>query len=300
MAALTVLAPMGAYAHASIPSTGDDQTAETPMDLFLGMDYDENFSYMGSDSLLYRFPGLIMQENDAMWYDDNEEDDFHVKFRFSMGLYIDKEYPSEAIFRKMEGAIDSALVIGIGPYDGMDTQPAFRLRETNKPQNAREILDYASKVFNIYTQQKRARKPESAYEQILEGRWCLVAHKVYDKGDLATYMVVVSYDINGSNGCPSQAQYLTLDKKTGRLLQPEDMIARYDRENLKNQLWKAYVEEATRVSGFDEDMLTLDPENLLSEVSGCAIINEGILFYYVPYTIGSGAEGEYFLVLPKK
>ena len=121
MAALAVLTPMGACAHAFSPSVGDDQTAETPMDLFLGMDYDENYSYMGSDSLLYRFPGLIMVENDALWYDDyDEEDDYYAKFRFSMGLYIDKEYPSEAIFRKMEGAIDSALVFGMEPYGGMD------------------------------------------------------------------------------------------------------------------------------------------------------------------------------------
>lgn len=300
MATLAVLTPMGACAHAFSPSVGEDQTAETPMDLFLGMDYDENYSYIGSDSLLYRFPGLIMVENDALWYDDyDEEDDLHVKFRFSMGMYIDKEYPSEAIFRKMEGAIDSALVFGMEPYGGMDNKPAFRLRESHKPQNAREMLDFGTQVFNMYTQQKRARKPESAYEQIPEGRWCLVAHKVYDKGDQATYMVVVSYDINGSNGCPSQALYWTLDKKTGRLLQSKDIIAKYDEEDLKNQLWDAYI-EACKERGYDEDMIMLEPENLLTEVSGCAIINEGILFYYLPYIIGSGAEGEYFLVLKKK
>lgn len=297
MAALAVLAPMGAYA--SCPSGDDDNTAETPMELFLGMDYDENYSYMGSDSLLYRFPGLIMVENDALWYHDDEEDDFHIKFRFSMGLYIDKEYPSEAIFRRMEGAIDSALVFGMEPYSGMDNKPAFRLRESNKPQNAREILDFGSQVFDMYTQQKKARKPESSYEQIPEGRWCLVAHKVYDKGDQATYMVVVSYDINGSNGCPSQALYWTFDKKTGSLLQSKDVIAKYNKEDLKSQLWNAYY-ETCKQRGYDEDMITLDPENLLSGVSGCAIINEGILFYYLPYSIGSGAEGEYYLVLKKK
>lgn len=302
MATLAVLTPMGACAHAFSPSVGEDQTAETPMDLFLGMDYDDNYSYTGSDSLLYRFPGLIMVENDAIWYDGEEyeaDDAFYMKFRFSMGLYIDKEYPSEAIFRKMEGAIDSALVFGMEPYGGMDNKPAFRLRESHKPQNAREILDFGTQVFNMYTQQKRARKPESAYEQIPEGRWCLVAHKVYDKGDQATYMVVVSYDINGSNGCPSQALYWTLDKKTGRLLQSKDIIAKYDEEDLKSQLWNAYI-EASKERGYDEDMIMLEPENLLTEVSGCAIINEGILFYYLPYVIGSGAEGEYFLVLKQK
>ena len=267
------------------------------MELFMGMEYDENYSYMGSDSLLYRFPGLVMQEKDATWYVSDE--DFDIKFRCSLGLYIDKEYPSEAVFRELEAAIDSALVFGLEPYGGMDDQPAFSLRSANTPQNAQQILEFGSQVFDMYTKQMKARKPEAAYEQVPEARWCLVVHKVYDKGDQATYLFEVSYDINGSNGCPSQALYWTLDKKTGSLLQSEDIIAKYDEEDLKSQLWTAYV-EACKVRGYDEDMIMLEPENLLSEVSGCAIINEGVLFYYLPYVIGSGVEGEYMLVIPKQ
>ena len=297
MATLAVLAPMSVCAHAFSPSGGDDQSAETPMELFMGMEYDENYSYMGSDSLLYRFPGLVMQEKDATWYVSDE--DFDIKFRCSLGLYIDKEYPSEAVFRELEAAIDSALVFGLEPYGGMDDQPAFSLRSANTPQNAQQILEFGSQVFDMYTKQMKARKPEAAYEQVPEARWCLVVHKVYDKGDQATYLFEVSYDINGSNGCPSQALYWTLDKKTGSLLQSEDIIAKYDEEDLKSQLWTAYV-EACKVRGYDEDMIMLEPENLLSEVSGCAIINEGVLFYYLPYVIGSGVEGEYMLVIPKQ
>lgn len=303
MVALAVLAPMGASAHASSMSGYDDNTAATPMDLFLGMDYDDNYSYTGSDSLLYRFPGLIMVENDAIWYDGEEyeaDDAFYMKFRFSMGLYIDKDYPSEAIFRRMEAAIDSALVFGMVPYGGMDSEAAFRLREAKVPQNAREILQFGSQVFDLYTQQKRAVKPESAYEQVPEGRWCLVAHKVYDKGEQATYMVVESYDINGSNGCPSKAVYLTFDKKTGRLLLPKDVIAKYDEKDLKNQLWKAYKKER-EVKGYGDEFDTeVSPDELLTEVDGCAIINEGVLFYYQPYHIGCGAEAEYYLVVKNK
>ena len=298
MAAIAVLAPIGVGA---VPFTPVGETsapaAKTPMDLFLGMDADSDYSYTGSDSLLYLFPGLIMQEKDATWY--VSEDDFDMKFRCSLGLYIDKDYPSEAVFRKLEAAIDSALVFGLEPYGGMDDQPAFRLREANTPKTALQILEFGSQVFDMYTNQMKASKPESAYEQVPEARWCLVVHKVYDEGDQATYLFESSYDINGSNGCPSQAHYLTFDKNTARVLLPEDVIAIYGEEDLKSQLWDAY-QEARAEREFGDDDTAVSPDELISEVSGCAIINEGIMFYYLPYIIGCGAEGEYNLVIPKK
>lgn len=275
---------------------GEQELAvQTPMDLFLGMGYDENYSYSGNDSLLYWFPGLIMQEKAATWYQD--EDDYAMKFRCSLGLYIDKEYPSEVVFRKLEAAIDSAVVFGLELYGGMDNQPAFRLREANTPQNAQQILDFGSQVFDMYTNQMKARKPVTAYEQAPEARWCLVVHKVYDKGDQATYIFETSYDINGSCGCPSAAHFFTYDKATGRIMRPDDVIGKYGVENLKSQLWSAY-KEAREERGFtDEDGLEVSRDELLTEADGCALVNEGLLFYYLPYHIGCGAEGEYFLIV---
>ncbi|MBR5684763.1 MAG: DUF3298 domain-containing protein [Muribaculaceae bacterium] len=293
MAVVGVLASMDVGAAPYV----DDSASKTPIDLFLGMDYDDDYSYTGSESLLYRFPGLIMQEKDATWY--VSDDDFDIKFRCSLGLYIDKEYPSEAVFRELEAAIDSALVFGLEPYGGMDDQPAFRLRSASTPQNAKQILEFGSQVFDMYTKQMSAKKPVSAYEQVPEARWCLVVHKLYDEGDQATYLFEISYDINGSNGCPSQAHFITFDKKTGEILQPDEIINKYGAEYLKSQLWDAYMKvRAEREYG--DDVTAVSPDELISEVSGCAIINEGIMFYYLPYIIGCGAEGEYNLVIPKK
>ena len=302
IAVVVILTSIGVCAATLKPEAvvADEQEldVQTPMDLFLGMDYDENYSYTGNDSLLYWFPGLIMQEKAATWY--CAEDDYAMKFRCSLGLYIDKEYPSEAVFRELEAAIDSALVFGLEPYGGMDDQPAFRLREANTPQNAQQILDFASQVFDMYTNQMKASKPVTAYEQAPEARWCLVVHKVYDKGDQATYIFEVSYDINGSNGCPSQAHFVTFDKNTGEILQPDEIIRKYGAENLKSQLWNAYL-AAREERGFAEfDGSEVSADELLTEASGCAIINEGVMFYYLPYIIGCGTEGEYNLVLPMK
>lgn len=300
IAALATLVLMGLVTTAFKPAVTivDEQepAAETPLDLFLGMDYDEDYSYVGSDSLLYRFPGLIMQEVDATWY-NCIDDDFFCKFRCSLGLYIDKEYPSQAVFSRVEAAIDTLLVVSLGGFDGLDSKQAYRLLETNRPQNAQQMLDFGRRVFDLYTSQMKATKPESTYETLPEGRLCLVGHKVYDKGDQATYLIEMSFDYNGSNGCPSMAHYLTIDKNTGKILQPEDVISKYGADKLKRLLYASYKKERVE-KGFDgDDAGEASPDVLLTSPDGCAIINEGVMFYYLPYNIGCGAEAEYHLIL---
>ena len=44
-------------------------------------------------------------------------------------------------------------------------------------------------------------------------------------------------------------------------------------------------------------MYDLTGKELIDCADGCAIVNEGVMFYYRPYSVGSGAEGEYNLVL---
>lgn len=299
LAAMAILLSIGICAttmRSAVVVEGSEETVPaTPMELFLGMDTDEDYSYTGCDSLLCRFPGLIMQEKDATWY--LTEDDYATKFRCSLGLYIDKNYPSDAVFRRVEEVIDSMVVSGLSCYDGLDAKPAFRLLDSNRPQNTQQILDFGSQVFNMFTDQMKANKPESAYESAPEARVCLVAHKVYDQGNHATYLIEMSYDINGSCGCPSMAYFLTIDKNTGAILQPDDVIEQYGAANLKSLLWDAYLAAREERGYGDFDGSEASANDLLIEADGCAIINEGLMFYYLPYHIGCGAEGEYNLVL---
>ena len=90
IAVVAILAPVGADTAtldskvAVAQNLADDDSQESdalsPFDLFLGMDYDDNYSYTGSESLLHSFPGLIMQELDATWF--NCVDDSFFKFRW--------------------------------------------------------------------------------------------------------------------------------------------------------------------------------------------------------------------------
>jgi hypothetical protein len=33
-------------------------------------------------------------------------------------------------------------------------------------------------------------------------------------------------------------------------------------------------------------------------MDGCALLKEGLIIYYYPYTIGSGADGEFIAIIP--
>lgn len=268
----------------------------TLMDLFLGMDWGDN-GYSRSEPRLENLPGVAKQELEATWYMNT--DDFYSEFPCSMGIYLDTEYPSEAVFKRVEGAIDTLLVTSLGYYEELDERAAMQMLEANKPQNAQQVMDFGKRVFELYTSQMKAVQPASAYDEIPEARVCIVGHKVYDKGNWATYIVEMSFSYNGSNGCPSFANFYTIDKKTGEILTPDDIINKYGTDLLKRELWNAY-QIAKDENGFGDFETSVTQDVLLHESDGCALINEGLMFYYLPYHIGCGAEGEYNLVLDMK
>ena len=104
-----------------------------------------------------------------------------------------------------------------------------------------------------------------------------------------------SVDYHGSNGCPSEADYLTYEISSGDPLSIQEVLALYPVSNLMQKLRDAYVAAAKERNFEPSDSMT--GEKLLQEADGAAIINEGLLIYYKPYKIGCGAEGQYNLVI---
>lgn len=102
-------------------------------------------------------------------------------------------------------------------------------------------------------------------------------------------MIQGSFDWNGSNGCCTSSEYYTYDNK-GRRLKYYDIF----RPNTKSEVLKLLKKQYKLQSrdGFaDYKWTTNDIGNNL------ALVKEGVLFYYVPYSIGCGAEGQYNLIL---
>ena len=102
-----------------------------------------------------------------------------------------------------------------------------------------------------------------------------------------------------SNGNTVRESYFSVDVKTGKAADIRDLVdekylpklAEVMLSYLKNDCgdyWKDYEER-------NKEKRPLD---ILLAMDGCALIREGLVVYFHPYTIGSGVEGEYFAIIP--
>ena len=273
------------------------------MGLFLGMgqveekkaDGDSHYRYECQVPELDGVEGIARQELEATWYHNDEDNP--SRYRCTMGLYVDKNFPSSEIFNQVERGIDTLLVQSFYCYEELNALKASLEKRTGyKPRGTKDILDRAKSVFDAFTRVMHPTKAVSDYSNYPESRICIVAHKIYDKGDWASYIIEFSFSYNGSNGSPSWADYITVNKKTGKRLTAVDIEKKYGAAQVEEKLRKAY-EKGKKERNTDLDVYDLTGKELIDCADGCAIVNEGVMFYYRPYSVGSGAEGEYNLVL---
>ena len=276
------------------------------MELYLGMGQTQDerdqdgYSYHYDCDVpeLEGVEGIARQELEATWYCFDE--DFPGHYRCTYGLYVDKDFPSDKIFRQVELGIDTLLTQSFYYNDELkDLKQSLALRKGYSPRNTQDILNRVKQAFDLYTKKNNSLKPDSADFELPESRVCIVAHKIFDDGDWASYIIEFSFSYNGSNGCPSWADYITVNKKTGRRLIPDDIIKKYGEEQVSKKLRQAYV-KAKYERNFDLEVYNLSGLELIDAADGCAIVNEGMMFYYRPYNVGCGAEGMFNLVLDLK
>ena len=98
-----------------------------------------------------------------------------------------------------------------------------------------------------------------------------------------------------SCGCNSRTSFYTISCTNGKVLKLRDIISPKDRSKIEPLLrrklaWIRYK------SGnyYMQDISYID------NISGVAFVEEGLLVYFLPYTIGYGYEGQYNIVLPYK
>lgn len=253
--------------------------------LFYGMDKDAQGNYV--DSILDTIPGLQKFEKSAMWSYRSDS----VKYLASMGLYIDGRFPSEQIKEQMLSLADSLL-----RFEDADTTQLFNLPRfsiSNESASVQTFLTTWSKTFDE-TSKIRHNASDSTFMRVSDLRWCVVIHKIYEDEKFATFLAGMSFDIHGSCGCPSQSSYLTFNKQTGKKLTISDVMVKYDKKELKHILYKSYCSQSmARENGY------VNGEILISESDGVAKIGDYYLFFYHPYKIGCGAEGQYNLFVPR-
>ena len=267
-----------------------DNTTHTMLDLFYGMNQDSSGNYY--DSELDRIDSLLYKEYRSEW--KNSEDT--TSFIMSIGLYIDKEFPCDVAKRIMLAKVDSVLTEGM-TYDLPENELiSLKSQMLTIPDSVSLFLKLWNYNFNRCTKIYNMNSPAIEYHPILNSRGCVVCHRIYEDAKLVTYILESSVSYHGSSGCPSVADYITINKHTGHILSKDDILHESKLKTVYNQLPFVYEDNAKR-KGFTPHT-AYEGEGLLRRADGVALINEGLLVYYHPYNLGCGAEGQYNLIVP--
>lgn len=293
--ALSAVATLGegcTEANTSATGTCEDTlcTRTSLLDLFYGMQQDSNGVYC--DSVLDTIPGLLHKEYVRLW----RFNDGVGYFKMMMGIYLDEQFPNatvrDAILTKLDSIIPRTFDGDVEDSDDAISKSILKHRVISK-QSAHDFLNSWEGVFDELTKIKGYHSEEKGGEGI-GSRGCSVCHKIYEDAEWATYIIELSFDFHCSCGCPSFADYCTINKQTGKVLTIPDVMAQYDRSDIEPLLADAYKSEAALRDILDD---RYSGEELIDQANGVAIINEGILFYFHPYTIGGGYEGQYNLII---
>lgn len=257
---------------------------------FHGMDHDSDGNYAQSDKVLENTPGIVKKEHIDTIY-DNIDSTF---FLLSLGMYYEESYPARRIMKRVEEAVDTTLIEEISYY--YNKGKLKRLRNSNIPHSTMEMFQFGTRIFNLICKSNRPNAPKKAYQKILDGRICIVSHKIYEDKNIVTYMIESSVNYNGSCGCPSSTNYYSYYKKNGRLMTVKDIIKKIPKNDLCKKLKEQHKIE-TVLKGHMANNSSITGEKLLQVVDGCARIKDGYLLYYYPYNISYGADGQFNLII---
>lgn len=238
------------------------------------------------NTLLDKAPGISHCEYKEKGYYNSDE----IKFDLIADLYIDTDYPTKEIQSYLFKKVDKELFDGF--YDVEDGDSAYwaQTKAYMKP-NAKEFIAAWKPIMRHLSHKERVDK-KIKYTNIAPTYFFVACHKVHEDDVFVTYLVENGNNPHGGCGCRNRADYLTFNKSTGKVLTKDDLLRKANKKEVSDALYLAYKKEF-KYKTDDYPNGTID----MNEANGVAILDEGILFYYYPYTIGIGAEGQYNLVI---
>lgn len=272
----------------TIHSFAEPDSYEDYMDLYYGMESNEH-GYTFKDSILDNTDGLLgYNYSDTIFYN---EDCF--KSRLSLGLYMDAEYPNKIIQSHIEKRVDSLLCRDLGYFD---ESLSTMLKQKDYPcDNITELFKYWERTFEMLVKSYPNDQPTYKYEKTLEARVCVVAHKIYENSEWVTYIIESTVDYHGSCGCTSAAEYISYNNSNGSILTIQDIMEQNQDVDFAKLLWREYEKAATERDTTPN--LYFSSKSLLDNADGVAYTKCGVLFYFKPYNLGGGAEGQYNLLI---
>ncbi len=133
----------------------------------------------------------------------------------------------------------------------------------------------------------------------LEQNAVLVAD-AWNNGRYYTFVVSTWYDMM-SNGAPYRTDYFTVDATTGKVLALDDIVDQGKSTLMGKLLWKYLRNGDSMYAHVSVDKPTIKNGcEILRKMDSCALTQDGLLIHYAPYTIGSGADGEFYALIPYK
>lgn len=119
----------------------------------------------------------------------------------------------------------------------------------------------------------------------------------WNTGNLYTFYRIDWYDWM-SCGNNARESWWTVDATSGKLLGLEDLILPEKLDTLAALMMPRLINGK---DSFILDQYPYKPEeyiDVLQRANGCALIPEGLVFYFYPYNLGSSADGQYEAVIP--
>lgn len=272
----------------------DNRYCSTPSLLQLEYGRSKNSEGNYFDNNLDTINGLKHKEYSAVW--KNFQD--FTCFNMCIGLYIDTIFPSMTVKRIMLEKVDSVLTEGI-LYDMSENELiSLKSQRIHIPDSLQSFLTLWEWNFDRCTKVYNSKATSINYNQILDSRGCVVCHRIYEDPRWATYILECSVNSHGSCGCGSSADYITIDKNTGHILSKADILSDSNIGQILEILPIEYRKVATAKRATPCSWWDNNGEGLFNQSNGVALVNEGILIYFVPYNIGCGAEGQYNIIIP--
>lgn len=241
------------------------------------------------DSVLDTIPGLVHKEYVRYWRCADDT----VRFRINMGIYLDEQFPNDVVKSSILTMVDSAMARTF-EEDADSVQAEALTHRVISKQSPRDFMDSWEQVFDQLTRINGYGPQDDRLFEIPDTRGCTICHKVYEDTEWATYGLQFSFHYHFCTVSRCDANYFSVNKQTGEVLSISDVLAQYGQSKIGSMLVETYKREAA-LRDFNPGQYTGD--DLIARANGVAIISEGILFYFFPYNIGCGVEGQYNLIL---
>lgn len=179
---------------------------------------------------------------------------------------------------------------GLSKYNGGEATIPTRHLKSDK-----EICDYYIDQLNhVYDNWHCAGEGDHG---VINEQAGLLLADCWNNGNLYTFHRIDWYDWL-SSGNNTRESWWTVNARTGKLLSLNDMVHLGKRDSLSTLMMAHLVNDKGELYAEQYPDAARDNLEVLSWANGCALTSEGLVIYFYPYNLGSGADGEYEAIIP--